>query len=121
MTETKKILVVDDNKGIRELFNTYLTRKGYMVNEAEGGLEAIKKADAEKFDFIFLDIKMSGLNGAETFKRIKDKDPHSRIIIMTGYRTMAQELITDSLKEQIHSILYKPFRMKKVLEIIEKR
>lgn len=119
MTDPKKILVVDDEDEVRELFNNYLSKKGYLVDVAKNGLEAIKKTDAEKFDFVFLDIKMSGLDGVETFKRIKEKDPQSCIIIMTGYRTMAEELITDSLKTQIHSILYKPFSMKEALKIIE--
>ena len=120
MADTKKILVVDDEEEIRNLFSAYLTKKGYEVSVAKDGLEGIVKANEEKFDFIFLDIKMPGLNGIETFKRIKDKGPESRIIIMTGYRTMAEELITCQLKEQIHSILYKPFRMKDMLEIIRK-
>lgn len=117
----KKILVVDDEEEIRELFDAYLSKRGYAVNVAKDGLEAIKKTDAEKFDFVFLDIKMTGLNGVETFKRIKDKDPDCSVIIMTGYRTMAEELITAPLKTQIHSILYKPFSMKEALRIIEQR
>ena len=121
MADVKKILVVDDEKDIRELFAAYLSKRGYTVNVAKDGLEAIKKTDAEKFDFVFLDIKMTGLDGVETFKRIKDKDPDCNVIIMTGYRTMAEELITDSLKTQIHSILYKPFSMKETLRIIEGR
>jgi two-component system, NtrC family, response regulator HydG len=118
MAEAKKILVVDDEEEIRELFNLYLPPKGYSVKTAKDGLEAIKLADSEKFNFIFLDIKMSGLNGIETFKHIKDTTPNSCIIIMTGYRTLAKELLTDALKKQIHSILYKPFSMKEVLGLI---
>ena len=106
MAEAKKILVVDDDPDIRELFDAYLSKKGYKIDIAKSGLEAIQKTDSDEFDFIFLDIKKSGLDGVETFKRIKEKKPQSRIIIMTGYRTMAQELISDSLKEQIHTILY---------------
>ncbi len=121
MADAKKILVVDDEKEIRELFDAYLSKKGYTVNVAKDGLEAIKKTDAEKFDFVFLDIKMTGLNGVETFKRIKDKNPDCGVIIMTGYRIMAEELITAPLKTQIHSILYKPFSMKEALRIIEER
>ena len=119
MAETKKILVVDDEKDIRELFEEYLTKKGYAVKAAKDGPGAISMTDVEKFDFIFLDIKMSGLNGVETFKRIKNKDPNACVVIMTGYRTMAEELITDSLKNEIYSILYKPFRIKEVLKIIK--
>ena len=119
MAAMKKILVVDDEQDIRELFNEYLTKKGYTVKLAKDGLEAISITDAEKFDFIFLDIKMSGLGGVETFKRIKEKTPNVSVVIMTGYRTMAEEFIRSSLKEEIHSILYKPFRIKEVLKIIK--
>ncbi len=120
MTDPKKILVVDDEEEIRQLFVAFFTKKGYMVDVAKDGLEAIRKTEKDKFDFIFLDIKMSGLDGVETFKYIKNKDPNARIIIMTGYRIMAEELITDSVKEQLYTILYKPFRMKEVLELIQK-
>ena len=119
MNDIKKILVVDDEEGIRDIFGAYLAKKGHKVELASDGLEAIRKTDSEKFDYIFLDIKMSGLNGIETFKRIKAKDPDCRIIIMTGYKTMAEELIPDSLKNNIYSILYKPFSMKEVTELIK--
>ncbi|MBN1405185.1 MAG: response regulator [Candidatus Omnitrophica bacterium] len=121
MAEVKKILVVDDEAEIRELFNSYLTKKGYAVDLAKDGLEAIKKTESEKYDFIFLDIKMSGLDGVETFRRIKEKHNDACFVIMTGYRVMAQEVMTDSMKGEICAILYKPFRMSEVLGLIKKQ
>ncbi|MFH0731890.1 MAG: response regulator [Candidatus Omnitrophota bacterium] len=118
MVETKKILIVDDDKQIRDLLSDYLTKKGFMVSTAKDGLEAISKSEAEKFDYIFLDIKMSGLNGVEVFKHIKQNKPQTNIIIMTGFRIMAEELMSDELKKQIHTILYKPFSMKCVLKCV---
>lgn len=115
----KRVLVVDDEQDIRELFDAYLSSRGYFVKAVNDGLEAIKITDAEKFDFIFLDIKMSGLDGIETFKNIRKKDPACSIVIMTGYRTLAKELISDTPTDQIHSVLYKPFSMKEVMNIVK--
>lgn len=120
MAHSKKILVVDDDSEIRDLVGTYLIQKGFGVELAKDGLEAVDKAEKQDFDYIFLDIKMSGLDGVETFKRITKKRPGAQIIIMTGYRTMAEDLLSGALKKQIHSILYKPFRMKDLLGIITK-
>lgn len=119
MADSKKVLVVDDEENILDLFNEVLTKQGHGVKTAKNGWEAIDKTKQEKFDYIFLDIKMSGLNGIETFKKIRELDTQVKVIIMTAYRTMAEELITEPVKKQIYAILYKPFSMKKIVEIIK--
>ena len=116
----KRILIVDDEKNVLSSFHKILTQEGCEVSTASSAEEGLSVAQNNAPDLLIMDIKMSGLDGVETFKRIKDKDSNSRIIIMTGYRTMAEELLTDLLKKQIHSILYKPFKMKDVLGIISK-
>jgi len=67
----EKILVVDDEQGIRELICLYLKRKAYEIQEAENGLEAIEIARNSNIDLILLDIEMSGMNGFEVCKEIR--------------------------------------------------
>ena len=68
----EKILVVDDEKGIRELIRLYLKKKKYEVQEAKNGLEAIDIVRNSDVDLILLDIEMSGMNGFETCKAIRE-------------------------------------------------
>ena len=115
MAAKKNILVVDDDKDIRDLIHLFLTKHDCNVVLCDNGLDAIQKVIEVKFDCIFLDIRMSGLDGVETFKRIKDQGVDARIFIMTGYKTLADELMSDSVKEQVHAIIYKPFSLKAIL------
>lgn len=70
-TNQKKVLVVDDETAICELFLRALDKKSYSVDMAHSGLEAITAASRISYDFIFLDLKMLGMNGVEVFKEIK--------------------------------------------------
>ena len=119
MSGARKILVIDDELEIRKLFIEYLGKKGYDVSSAENGYEAIEKMSKDKYDLVFLDIKMSGMNGVETFKCLREKHIDVPVVIMTGFRAKAEELIDDLLKKQIHSVIFKPFHMKDVESLIE--
>ena len=64
------VLIVDDNKEIREVVNVLLSNEGYIVNEADNGAEAITKCEAQ--DLIILDIMMPGMDGFKTCRRIRE-------------------------------------------------
>ena len=68
----EKILVVDDEKGIRELIRLYLKKKNYEVQEAKNGLGAIEIVRNSDIDLILLDIEMPGMNGFEACKAIRE-------------------------------------------------
>lgn len=68
----EKILVVDDEVGIRELIRLYLQKEQYEVQEAKSGLEAIKFIRKGQIDLVLLDIEMAGMDGFETCKRIRE-------------------------------------------------
>lgn len=67
----KSILVVDDEKGIRELIQLYLKKKKYNVSEAKNGLQAIEIVKKENIDLLLLDIEMPGMDGFEVCKEIR--------------------------------------------------
>lgn len=75
----EKILVINDDDGIREIIKTVLERKGYETYEASNGLEGIAQANQTKPDLILLDILMPGMSGFETCKRLKN-DPATKEI-----------------------------------------
>ncbi|MCG6916398.1 MAG: response regulator, partial [Deltaproteobacteria bacterium] len=85
---TEKILVVDDEKEIRDLLCIYLKEDGYEVISAANGQEAISLAQAELPQVILMDVKMPGIDGVETCKRLKEAERTKSIpvIMVTAYQ-----------------------------------
>ena len=86
----KKILVVDDEEHLRELFKEELEDEGYEVILANSGEEAIKKLNSFIPDLITLDLKMPGMGGIETLKEIKKIKQDLPVVIFTGYGKFKQ-------------------------------
>lgn len=80
--EDYKILFVDDDSAIRSIVDKYLSREGYKVYLAESGVEALKLLKAKKFDIVFTDFKMPGIDGIELLARIKEYSPEIEVIIV---------------------------------------
>jgi len=116
MTETN-ILVVDDLRSIRLTLGGILEDKGHNVVTAENGYEAIDAVKKIHFDTIFMDIKMPGINGVQTFREIKKIDPKAAVIMMTAYSV--EDLVREALEEGAYAIVYKPFDIDKIIAIIE--
>ncbi|MDP3017825.1 MAG: response regulator [Deltaproteobacteria bacterium] len=89
-----KILVVDDEESIRLLYKEELEEDGFVVEVAKDGLEALKQVPLFKPDLITLDIKMPGLNGIETLKRIREMERQVLIVMCSAYGEYKQDLTT---------------------------
>ena len=79
-----KVLIVDDEKPIRDIIGRYLANKGFEVLEAGSGEEALKYFQIEKPHIVLLDINMPGLSGLETLSRLKKISPECKIIMITA-------------------------------------
>ena len=112
-----KILIADDEEGLRLSMAGILELEEYYVVTAEDGYEAIEKAKLESFDIAFLDIKMPGINGVETFKEIKKISPETVVIMMTAYAV--KDLIKEAISEGAYTCLNKPFDMDKIIDTIK--
>jgi DNA-binding response OmpR family regulator len=88
-----KVLVVDDEEQIRDLFRTVLTAIGYEVNVASSGEEAIELATSVDPDVVILDLNMPGIGGLETCSRLRAEDKTSLvpIIVLTGFGAREME------------------------------
>ena len=111
------ILVVDDLKSIRQTLSGMLGDEGYNVVLAEDGYQAIEIAKQNPFDLIFMDIKMPGINGVQTFREIKKINPQAVVIMMTAYSV--EDLVREALGEGAYGVVYKPFDIEKIVSIIE--
>jgi len=80
-----KVLVVDDEAPIRELFNDLLKKENCTVKSVATGEDAIKKINEEDFDVMLLDIKLPGISGLETLKQVKAAKPNLVVIMITGF------------------------------------
>jgi CheY-like chemotaxis protein len=86
-----KILVIDDEQGIRNLLDTLLRRKGYDVVLAESGRQGLDLFRRERPDVIVLDLKMPEMDGLTVLRQIKNLDPGKPVIILTGAGTAEAE------------------------------
>jgi len=92
MSALRKVLVVDDDAVVGKSFNRVLTRdKGYVVITAQNGAEALEKMRTQKYDLVFTDIKMPGMDGVELAAQVKASQPWVPVVIITGYGTTANE------------------------------
>lgn len=120
----KKILLVDDDWLVLKAIDKYLSSCGYNIEAAQSGNEALEKIEKESFDLIISDVRMPGMDGVETLKRIresasnqaKEKTP---VIIMTGY--VGRDEIYQKAKELgVTECIYKPFEVTEFIEAIKR-
>lgn len=113
------ILVVDDEKVMRELFTRILGLKGYRVTAVEDGPKAIDMVKTQKFDLIFLDVVLPGIDGLEVFKEIKKVAVNIPIVVMmTGFSV--EEKLREAERLGAFQSLYKPFDIPKIMDLVNK-
>ena len=86
-----KVLVIDDEQGIRSLLDTLLSRKGYDVIVAESGQKGLECFRRERPDVLVLDLKMPGMDGLTVLRQVRSLDPIMPVIILTGAGTAETE------------------------------
>jgi len=91
MSASRKVLVVDDDPAVRKSIDRVLTDKGYAVITAQDGEEALRKLNEEKYDLVYTDIRMPGMDGLEVAEQVKARKPWTPVVIITGYGTEAAE------------------------------
>jgi two-component system, response regulator, stage 0 sporulation protein F len=92
-----KILVIDDEQGIRDLLDTLLCRKGYDVVLAESGWKGLEVFRRERPDVVVLDLKMPGMDGLAVLQQVRSLNPKQPMIILTGAGTPETE-------QQVHAL-----------------
>jgi two-component system, NtrC family, response regulator HydG len=116
-SEKTRVLVVDDDADLARTTALILKSKGFAVNVAADGLTAIRQAEQNPFDIALMDIKLPGIDGVETYKRIKTIQPDLAAIMMTGFSV--EERVQEALGEGALAVLTKPLEVDRLLELIE--
>ena len=106
---SKQILVIDDDEAVRKSFTLALEDTGYQIDTVESGERGIEKVQTGRYDLIFLDLKMPGLNGVETLRRLRELDPGVPIYIVTAFhKEFLDQLGTAAEDGLSFELLHKP-------------
>lgn len=108
-----KILVVDDEPAIGNLFQKFLGKRGYRVVATTNGKDAINKVVKETPDLVFLDIKMPGMDGIELMQELKKINKKLAVVILTGYGSL--KTAREAMKLGAYDYITKPFDIKLIM------
>ena len=112
----EKILIVDDERGLREVLSIMLKRAGYAVTEASDGEEAISHINKEMFDLVITDLRMPKADGMAVLKAVKSSFPETVVLVITAFATA--DSAVDAMKQGAYDYLTKPFQVDEVQLII---
>lgn len=113
-----KILVVDDDPDFAEGLALYLELAGHKVEIAVSGEEAIGRFSRDEFDITFMDVRMPGINGVDSFFEFRKIKPHARVVMMTAYSV--EHLLRSAIDGGALGVMQKPFGSEDLLQMLEK-
>ncbi len=113
-----KILVVDDEPGMREMLAFELGQRGYEVASAANGEEAMARLRAERFQLVISDVKMPKMGGIQMLEALKKLDPGVEVIMSTGFGTI--ETAVGAMKKGAYDFIQKPFNLDEMAALVEK-
>ena len=120
MTQNKKsVLLVDDDETILNAFREYLGLKGYTVETAKTGHEAIQKSKHCFFNLAILDIKLPDMNGTEVLVAIDNAKPGMKKIMLTGYPDLVEGNV--AISNHADAYLMKPVELTRLVQLIEQK
>ena len=116
--DSLNIFIVDDDADFAESLADVFELEGHKCELAHDGETAIKRLRESDYDLTFMDVKLPGKNGVESFLDIRKVKPDARVIMMTGYSV--EELLDQAMENGAWGVLHKPLDTDEVLEIVKK-
>jgi len=113
-----RILLVDDDRLLREIIGEYLSSRGYDVDLAEDGEHALAKFSPGRYQLALIDMVMPGMSGLELMSELLKQDEKIFCLIMTGYPTI--DSAYQSMVEGASDYIIKPFQLIELLNIVQK-
>lgn len=115
--ETQSILVVDDERSMREFLEIVLTKEKYQVHLAHSGEEACQTLEREKFDLVITDIRMKDIGGIDVLKKAKELSPETMVVMISAYANA--ETAVEAMREGAYDYIPKPFKVKEFKNIVK--
>lgn len=115
----QKILIVDDQFGIRILLNEIFQKAGYTTFQAANGAQALAVVKKEKPGLVILDMKIPGMDGLEILKRIKKDHEEIKVIIMTAYGEL--DMIQEAMDVGAVTYFSKPFDIDELMKTVQEQ
>ncbi len=112
-----RILVVDDNRELREILEEYLRGEGDNVEGASNGKDALEKQSKNRYDLIITDLNMPEISGMEMIKTIQKENDVTEFVIITGYASI--DSAVEAIKLGAFDYIVKPFRMEELKVVVK--
>jgi DNA-binding NtrC family response regulator len=117
MKKSERILVIDDDESVRKVLSTALEMKGYAVDTAQKGEEAIEKTRERFYDLALIDIRLPDMEGTKLLAAMKETTPKMMKIIVTGYPSLQNAI--EAVNKGADGYVVKPLDMEKLLKSVE--
>ncbi|MBI2882052.1 MAG: sigma-54-dependent Fis family transcriptional regulator [Candidatus Tectomicrobia bacterium] len=118
MTESARLLVVDDDERVRRLLTRLLHEEGYQVRAVASGEEALAEQESEAYDLVLTDLTMPGMSGMELLEAIKARMPEVGVIIITAFGTV--ESAVQAMHKGAFHYICKPFKLDEVRIFVQR-
>jgi response regulator RpfG family c-di-GMP phosphodiesterase len=116
--ESARILVVDDERVIREILAEFLALEGFSVHTVEDGEKALTELRLRPYDLLITDLKMPRLSGLQLLERIEQERIGVLTVLMTGFGTV--ETAIEAMKKGAYDYLLKPFKVEEVIHVVQR-
>jgi response regulator RpfG family c-di-GMP phosphodiesterase len=116
--DAARILVVDDERVIREILAEFLSLEGFSVNTVEDGEKALTELRLHPYDLLITDLKMPKLSGLQLLEKVEQERLGVLTVLMTGFGTV--ETAIEAMKKGAYDYLLKPFKVEEVIHVVER-
>lgn len=113
-----RVLVIDDEEGIREGLRTLLQAEGVAIETSSNAEDAVRRIEQKTFDIIFLDLNLPGADGLSILPTLRHGTPPADIVVLTGYGTVANTV--EAMRKGACDVIEKPFTQDRILSVVRR-
>ena len=114
----KRILVVDDDRAIRDILSGVLSFMGFSVAVARSGNEGLDLFLKDRFDLVLTDLRMPGMDGWDLAFHVKSRAPNTPVVLITGQQK--EEVMESDKRDRVDFVMFKPFELKEMQKTVHR-